>query len=230
MSDIIKGETGWVAKGGRYTTDKYGLSTGSYRWEKVSLTGEVGTSPIEAHHPLAVALSLEKATLGVEEGVAFAEGEYAGIVGPAPSPTYELDFSTSDEQIETHPDFATFGTDANGADYDANTGEFTGFTKRPKWDKDNPNYAVDNPEWIGVRSYLCPGCVWREVRISTSADTSIDNIGKIASPPGPVPSAGGGRTWLYSGASMQLRGNVYVSRREWRLSGMRGWNTTIYGA
>jgi hypothetical protein len=228
MAEIIIGATGWVAKGGRYTTDKYGLSTGSYRWEKVTTQDSTPGNPVTGTHPLNNNLVLERSTIGIEDGIAFAEGEYAGIIGGDPPPVYELDVSSSEEPIESHPDFSNFATDANGATYDKTSGEFVGFTKRPLYDPANPNYSVTNAAWVGVRSYLSAGAVWREIRISKTNSVSISDVGHIASPPGSPPSPGGSRTWLCAGASMQRRGNVYTIRREWRLSGRRGWNPIIY--
>lgn len=228
MAEIIIGTTGWVAKGGRYTTDKYGLSTGGYRWEKATTEDGAFGNPVTSTHPLNSNLVLERSTIGIEDGIAFAEGEYAGLTGGDPSPVYELDVSSSEEPIECHPNFSNFATDANGATYDSTTGDFVGFTKRPLYDPSNPDYSVTNPEWVGVRSFLSAGAVWREVRISKTNSVSISTVGHIASPAGSPPSPGSGRTWLYSGASMQQRGNVYTIRREWRLSGLRGWNTTLY--
>lgn len=228
MAELITGNTGWVAKGGRYTTDKYGLSTGTYRWEMLVTASPTLGTPVASSHPLNSNLVLERSTLGVEDGIAFAEGEYAGIIGSDPTPVYELDVSSSEEPIESHPSFADFATDANGATYDKTSGEFVGFTKRPLYDPANPNYEVTNAAWVGVRSYLNAGAVWREIRISKTNSVSISDVGHIASPAGTPPSPGSGRTWLYAGASMQQRGNVYTIRREWRLSGLRGWNPTIY--
>ena len=54
-------------------------------------------------------------------------GSYLGLVAATTEPVVSSNPNTNKDKIESHPDFATFATPANGAVFDADTGEFLGF-------------------------------------------------------------------------------------------------------
>ena len=98
----------------------------------------------------------------------------------------------------------------------------------PKFDPANPVYGqCSNPQWAGVRSYLAVGAVWRET-ITGGTGTTFGDVGTIQSPNGPAPGASGDRNWLYVGSAMEMRGSAVTVRREWRLSGPKGWSQALY--
>lgn len=210
-----------------YTISGYGKSTDErtgavQAWVRATGVGTVHKPDFPG--------SLESATLEREEEVH--EGDkwtvtryYASTPSSVAAKTeYQLDVSLSNESIETHPKFKTvIATESNGAQFDATTGEFQGFFKYPK-----DGLTVSNEEWIGVRDYLAPGVIWRETSYGGDYSGVLSGIGKIDTPPGPCPSAPSGMNWLYVGGSASRQGGLMVRRREWRLSGPRGWNSTIY--
>ena len=148
---------------------------------------------------------------------------YSSVAAGA-KPEYQLDVSLANESITLHPKFKEFATPANGAQFDPETGEFKGFFKYPV------SGAMENEAWIGVTDFLAPGVVWRSITRGGSSAGLLTGIGKVGTPEGPCPAAPGSSTWLYMGGSMSTQGGVTTVRKEWRLSGPRGWNTTIYGA
>lgn len=203
---------------GMLQTDRYGMSTATATWFQLSdITGVPIT--FGASHPVWSFLKCDKVNVSYDKPYWRVEASYFGVNG-TPAAIYELDVSMSEEPVETHPDFADFagapGSEANGATFDAE-GAFLGFVG-----------AGANPEWVGVRSYLAPGMIWRKTYVASSTPPSVSTLGLIDTPEGSPPSVESGRTWMFSGLSFEQKGLVYQVRKEWRLSGRRGWNTTLY--
>lgn len=146
---------------------------------------------------------------------------YFSTVDSIPA-TYELDVSCCNSPIGTHPKFAEFATEANGAQFDPTTGEFRGFFKVPLVG------AMTNRGWVGVVDFLAPGVVWREIIQTGGYDLNLAGVGTVQSPSGPCPGAPSGYSWLYVGGSMSGTSGRVTQRREWRLSGPGGWNPQIY--
>lgn len=223
MTLIRKGNTSWfLSSPGTLQTDRYGLSSATAVWTRMSPTdtdpGRPSGTSFGDSHPIWTTLKCDRSTISQTNFGWQATAEYFGIQGAPPTPIYELDWSTSEEPIETHPDFvATLaGTPAarlNDADFD-DKGFFIGF---------KPSSSL-----AGVRGYLAPGAVWRETSITTTVPGALGSVGAIVSPSGPVPSVPSPRTWLYLGLTYQQRGQTYTVKKEWRLSGRKGWNTLIY--
>ncbi len=206
-----------VIRAGNVTVDKYGLATGQVTWWAFSYDVMLGSRIIRigSPHPKAPSLGCEKIEYVDTEGGATAVASYAGLLGGA-TPIYEIDSGSSCEPIETHPDFASFagslGAEVNGAIFDPDNGSFL------KFGNDAPN------EFRGVTSYLVPTPIVRRTTISLSAP-STSTVGRRESPPATFGAVG---TWLKVSVNSERRGNVYVSREEWKASGPRGWSTTIY--
>lgn len=153
---------------------------------------------------------------------------YEGFLGSLPEPEYELDVSTAEEPIATHPDFETFaGTAAaplNGAVFiDPETGKPT--TDNAKGVFREFSMSGDK---AGVEGYLSPGASWSEISFSSTRPSGMGDIGEIDEPAGSEPSFGSGRNWIYSGANYRRRGNIYEVRKTWLLSGRNGWDADIY--
>lgn len=177
------------------------------------------------------------------------EARYAGASEEnLDQPVYDLVVGTEEVPIETHPNFvASIGgkpsaplhgaqfVDASGAltTNDA-LGTFAGFLTVVG--------GVVNP-FAGVEAYLDASAItWRQRYVSRTPPSDLENVHRIVSPPGPVPNFSG-RNWLYVGCSAQQRGArsmqqaniggnniIYDITRDFRLSGRRGWNATIYAA
>ena len=218
-----------LTTGGQLNTDRFGLSTAAAKWWYWGNSPESQIS-IQSSHPRWSFMNCDRITVNrAEDGHWDIEGTYYGVQG-TPAAVYSLNGSLSSDPIETHPDFATFSpwvavgsNNTNGGGFDAD-GVFTGFIKLPK-----SAGAVTNAKWVGVRDYLSPGVTWTETTVRTAAPTDLTSIGRIMSPSGPVPDLNP-RNWLYNDCSYELRGRAYTIKKEWRLSGRGGWNSSIYGA
>lgn len=224
MSLTRKGQTGWVlSTAGTLSTDRYGLSSAIATYSRYDFgLGDPGL-PVSfgSTHPVWTYLECDKVQVSHNGTHWEARADFFGVTG-APAPIYELDMSLSEEPIETHPDFfmvlgGSVNLPYNGAIFDED-GTFKGFVK-----------DGDNDEFVGVRSYLSPGAVWRKVYVSKTKPSDMSLLGKIDVPEGSPPTVSSGRNWLYSSLSWEQRGLTYQIRKEWRLSGRQGWNISIYG-
>jgi hypothetical protein len=227
-----KGQTGWLLESpGALQTDRYGMSTATARWRRLDVATNVdpGTPIVYGQaHPLWFFLNCDKFTISVEDNGWNCDATFFGVYG-VPQPIYDLDLSTAEEPIETHPNFRTTiagkpGAALHGAQFSAggdDAGTFLGF---------NGPFANDTErdEWMGIRSYLSPGAVWRKTLVTGTRPSDLSDVGGIDTPEGSPPTIGSGRNWLYAGLTYEQKGLVFTTRKEWRLSGRRGWNATIY--
>lgn len=150
--------------------------------------------------------------------------------------TFELDFSMSQEPIESHPNFAAVIKDKYGwnklrrqfAEFMPGTGGtsgggFGGASTAKK--KKNDLYGTD--------SYLEVGAIFRKTYLRRSIPSNVlRGLGAIvSSPPGlgqfPM-DVGPNRNWLKLAPKISRRGNLVQISEEWMLSGPRGWNKDVY--
>lgn len=226
---------------GDLVTDRFGLSSATAEWWYYggNPAGQIG---IRSAHPLWPFMHVDRRTIRHVGAYWQILADYFGVDGN-PEPVYTLSLSLSSEPVETHKNFSQFGTDANGATFDENGG-FEGFLRRPappKADEAKLNasaaalrewyatHPVTNTQWVGVRDYLSPGATWTETRVTSSKPSNgeISQLGRIDNPNGNAPTPSG-RNWLFSGLSFDQKAKTYTVRREWTLSGPRGWNPTLY--
>lgn len=153
-----------------------------------------------------------------------------------------IDFTTSQEPVESHPDFVTSigGTPdtsggnpgpKHGANFDLRTKEFIGF---PVVDPSEP-LALPS-RFAGVRSYLMP----QETFTSNTVEydyPSAEDIATVGQAFDPLvlgislPAIPGTRSWLLSGIRVTNIANVYYrTQRMGMLSGPRNWIPEIYGS
>lgn len=149
-----------------------------------------------------------------------------------------VDFTTSQEPIESNPDFVTLigGTPdtsngnpgpKHGAFFDAQTGEFLGF---PVVDPDEPETLPSR--FAGLRSYLMPQETYTSstVEYDYPGPGDISNIGRVFDPGISLPALPGNRNWLSTGIRVQNIANVYFrTQRTGMLSGPRKWVHEVYG-
>lgn len=153
------------------------------------------------------------------------EGAVAGI---KLEETFELDYTSTDEPIETFPKF-----DALAKKYKAKIVEdrLEGW---PKTLKDDSGNQIKNPMY-GVTHYSSPGATWTATRILPEFPSDLlDRLGKIASPrtngritPPKTPRL---RNWLKRSVKASWRGNVWSVTESYLLSGDGGFIRDIYGA
>ena len=234
-----------VSDYGTLKTDKKGIETCTatfmIRKDKMNLLPKKG-SP----HPIWSYIAMEERQVKLDGGFAVATCDYAGIESEATQvPRYELQMGTSDEPIQTHPQFDTKigGTPKNplnGALWRLNS-DPAGVvgTGLPTTAASNDNYAfwkfsdntgtAKNP-FAGIETYF-EGCsvTWSKTTNSKSHASDLAKAGKIDDPEGPAPTLPKGYTWLNMGTSSTQKGSAFEHTTTWKASGRRGWNTTIYG-
>lgn len=234
MAITRKGQTGWfLTSPGTLQTDRYGLATASARWRRQDIANTTNPgSPVSfgQTHPIWFFLNCDKVVISQSDNGWDCEASFFGVDG-IPQPIYELDLSASEEPIETHANFRSAiggkpGSALHGAEFDSSTGEFIGFTgKTTPFAND-----TERDEWQGIRSYLAPGAVWRKTQVTATRPNDIADVGDVDTPEGSPPAIGTGRNWLYKGLTYEQKGLTHTVRKEWLLSGRRGWNTTIYSS
>lgn len=222
-----------VVSKGTLNTDYYGLDTATAVWKCPMDTFGSLAPGLRSRHPVWTYLVMEKRQVEIQPGFAMITGEYAGITGGRTPSVFECSFGNSDEPIESHPKFLSEiagkpSTPLNGAIFvdpkthlvttndAAGKSEFRGFA---------PYISGSLNAFAGIESYLASQVTIRETWIATSRLSGINN-GKINTPPIAIAITG---NWLQTGASFQQRGDVYQNTLEWRASGPRQWNATIYG-
>lgn len=161
-------------------------------------------------------------------GIVTCTAAYFGIenIGGKSDLTFSFSGGVTTEPIETHPDFLTFATEANGAKFDETTNEFLGFTKFT-----TPG-LIENTNLMGVESYLTPATnivvSWwqdKQPRPSKTAtwDTNINDL-----PPEDFRKPQGVKNFLLMDESYSQVGNFYQVTQSYLGSGVKGWNKDIY--
>ena len=163
-------------------------------------------------------------------GLSYAHGDYiftnVDYIGLVNDPTdYYIEYSgtTTEEPIETHPDFVTKigGTAANRKNkawFDPVTGEFS-------------HFPANAPQDLGgVKGYLAPRATARVSYYSYSKPEDIASLGNIDNPPVSLPTHDDeNANWLLASVSWKEYANVaYYITLEYYLSGRRGWNSLMY--
>jgi len=225
MATFIKGDGApRLIRSGTIVVDKYGLATATAVWwaydKNILLSSNV--TRIGFPHPVVPTLSCEKMQFSDTDGGATLEASYAGILGTAlPAPIDELDTVATEAPIDCHPDFATFAgtnraTAKNGAVWlpvpDSPYERFDGF---------GPAAPAG---FRGVISFEIPISISRRTTISTA----VPEATAVGTRRTPFQTFGIKAEWLLIGCSSQKRGNVYVTKYEWKASGRNGWNHAFY--
>ena len=149
---------------------------------------------------------------------------YEGVKpGATVEETFELDGGTSEDPIESHPDW-----EALKKKYKAimDGEKFDGWPAMV-----NTEYGkVKNP-MLGVSAFLNTSAVWRRGfgDMNFPADL-LRELGCVDRPRGKIqpPSLPEGRNWLKRSIKATWRGNIWTINEEWLASGRGGWNRDIY--
>jgi len=137
--------------------------------------------------------------------------------------TFELDGSTSEDPIETHPD------------WEALKNKYKAIMDGEKLDSWPAKITIDgesrkNP-MLGVSAFLNIGAVWRRGFGEKNFPTYLlREIGCIDNPRGKMqpPTLPEGRNWIKRSLKATWRGNIWTINEEWLASGRGGWNRDIY--
>jgi hypothetical protein len=227
-------------------TSRTGMASCTAVWE-IKKSNYRNLRGIGTPHPIFSILSMESSEVQLKGAYAVQTANYTGVEAQYDdlSPTYELVVGLSEEPIETHTKFQTDigGTPMaplNGAMFENQATKIWVFDGSTDTAADNNGYLfrgfmVTDPDtgllnsYAKIEHYLeASQLTWRRTTARRTSATSIAAVGKIGTPKGPAPSLPAGRNWLYMGLTQTQRGNVYSVVEEWRASGRRGWNTTIY--
>lgn len=211
---------------------------------------------IDAEHPFAQRVYMERREMIYGPGWVTANCWYGGVLDEdLDQPVYDLQVGVDEQPIEVHRKFVSdiggqpssplngaLFVDASGQLTTSNlAGTFGGFAAVVST---GPGTFGRNA-YAGIEAYLEASSVsYRQSYCSRSLPLAADGnaVGFIATPPGPVPFLGD-RNWLYCGYTFRERGRryglgsalnllhlCYEITREWKLSGLGGWNPTIYSA
>lgn len=231
------GSTAFLEDQGRLTTDIFGLQTCTARFKYPSNTPFVSVPSLFDAHPTYGWLHVEHQEIEVAPGFLIITNGYAGIAGglSESTPIYELALGVSEDPIETHPKFVTAiaGTPTaplNGAVFvDFETGKKTTDDSKGVFQEFLPVIGGARNLLAGISAYLNANeMTWRERKVSNARPSDISTVGRIGTPVGPAPSLGGSRNWLFLALNYEQRGLAYFISREWRASGVSGWNNIIY--
>lgn len=151
--------------------------------------------------------------------------------GGAPQPTYSMDVSLSDEPLLAHKKFES----VPDKERDALVLIFQGHTNDPEDDSLLKDKITSTAGLLalskfkkGITGTKEPTVIWTE-RSTVKSLAGLGGIGKIDTPPGGPPSAGG-RSWLNIGLTAQQSDdlNSFDQQKKWELSGPGGWDTDLY--
>lgn len=220
-------------EGSTLVIDKFGIGSGTMsfwvRWDRA-----VAATLALKEHPSYFWLKTKEATITDEAGgMSLVSASFEGVPREPGEEnkvkkTYDLLSATSTEPIETHPNFAKVaGNPAgalNGSSWDE-TGKFTGFA-----------FQVGDGKKMGVRSFLAPSVIYREVEVRSlvsndAVNIDLEKLGKIDKPPPSrmLPTTLPEKAnWLRVGSPAETVGDGVKITRSWRLSGPGGWDKDWY--
>jgi hypothetical protein len=210
---------------GELMTDIFGLSTCTAVWKLKGDSNVFSLLPMLMAHPLYPFTHMERRRVQISEGYYIVTGEFAGVDGGRSPSIYELCLGVADEPIETHPNFRT--TIGGSPSNPLNGAIFIGPDGLPSDDDSIARFSYFNhsTNLVGIESYLAADqMTWRE-RYVINVQPTPGNVGHIDAPAGPAPSA---TNWLKISCNYEQRGLAYFVTNEWRASGRRAWNPSIY--
>ena len=143
-------------------------------------------------------------------------GSYFGIVSSPTDSILSYSPNVDREAIETHPNFATFGTAENGAKFDSETGEFLGFFDR------------EIPELFGVAHYLSPSTMV-SLTYWTSNPPSLSRRMSIVSSVDGFTKPDDVADFLLTDMPYRQVGSFYQVTEQYIGSGPNGWSEILYG-
>jgi hypothetical protein len=153
---------------------------------------------------------------------------------------YELEFTMTQEPIETHPDFSNLN-DIYGP-YDALNRLWPQYITEAaatglQGGGDKTGGTILNPLY-GVSSYFSPGASFRKSYTAPDLTSgALSDIGSISVPKLEGDLFGGWsdwvrnpspRNWLKMAPKVRQRGSCISVVEEWMLSGPKGWNSAVY--
>jgi hypothetical protein len=208
-------------------------------------SGAIGLSQLAPPDP-GVPCGIDSINVSVEDGVAAIEwtfrtqfddpsGGGGGGAGGGTSPVYELEGSTSQEPITSHPNYADLFNKYNGKEQD---GSVVWAMKDPDGGAGATGLASGGGEALspmyGVTDYMAANAVYKVTEyyrtIGAIPGDLVSMCGKINDAEGLDASGVAGR-WLRSGASVRQMGDSFQVTKMWMASQSEKnlWKSEIYG-
>lgn len=232
-SDFIKtiGNEGLILRKAETRVGKDGLVSGPC----------VYTCPMEkAHslapkkgdiHPLDNRMRVDEAHTVYGPARAVISCTYAGMeLGlDETEPVYELIVGNSTEPIEIHSKFtALCGTPSNPNPiakpiFVDSQGRISRDDKKAMF-----KHFAATSKYKGQESYVDAMLTFRKRYVSRVHPSTVNGVGKIATPPNQAPSLDNNRNWLYWGLNVQEKAHVYSINEEWKASAEGGWEPDWY--
>lgn len=179
---------------------------------------------------------------GLEGGIMKIVARYAGALGlygdedvaAENIPEYNLEVTTSDEPLATHPKYDELDVQDRAEAVELATNPPMEDDKETLKEIDTSDWAENKIELYekirsGVEAFRDPKVVWTKRWVSQELPSNLNNTGEIDSPGGSEPAVAADRNWLYLGARTRIRGKVYEIEESWELSGRGGWDDDLYG-
>lgn len=146
-------------------------------------------------------------------------------------PCYDLTTSEASAPIMTHPDFAKI----SGEGARAMKMLIEGYASEDMFDESRTIGEVAEGADQKLYDLVCKGVteylVQRVTLTARYKATSTGEVGggmEVKAPPGPFANVGGGRDWLYLGATQNIsNGEIWVTET-YKLSGPGGWEKSLY--
>jgi hypothetical protein len=157
--------------------------------------------------------------------IATCVASYFGLTLSQTVPTMSFTGGVTTEPIETHPNFSTFGTAANGAQFD-DDGRFLRFSEFVS----GSTNSGTNTNFYGVTSYLTPATNiaiswWSNAKPTPSKLATVTSFlpyeANVRKPQGVA-------DFLLLSESIKQVGNFYEITQQYMGSVSPGWNTKIY--
>jgi len=202
--------------------DKNGIISCRIPWIVSTLEEAIAFVPASAPFGLPLVDRSFSEDKGDIQVTLFYEGKKSGGGSSAngSDETFELEDSTAEQPIDTHPDFEAI-------------------SKKYKWNDTKKefekNISVDGKSRINplyaTTSYLDINAVWRKTYTSDSFPHGLlRSVGCIDQPSGRIspPDLPDGRDWLKRSLKASWRGNVWAITEEWLGAGRYKWNRDIY--
>lgn len=169
-------------------------------------------------------------------------------------PTYRLRGSLREAPIEEHPSVVALGDEDREIIADCIKGVYawdytasSGSELAVPWQDDDgqrylataarqpsasPSLAITfvHKALQGVTTYTRPTYFWEKTWESETplSAAQLNKLGKVDTPDGDPPEAGGTRDWMLVDADMQKRGKLYRNFLSWEMSEAGGWDEEVY--
>ena len=157
--------------------------------------------------------------------IATCVASYFGLTLPQTAQTMSFTGGVTTEPIETHPNFSTFGTAANGAQFD-DDGRFLRFSEFVSGSTNSGTSA----NFYGVTSYLMPATNitiswWSNAKPTPSKLATVTSFLPYEAN---VRKPKGVKDFLLLSESIKQVGNFYEITHQYMGSVSPGWSTKIY--